>query len=353
MIKRYPTKKIYVGDVAVGGDAPISTQSMTYSNTHDVATTVEQINRLHFAGCDIVRVAVPDMEDALALKSIKEQISLPLVADIHYNYKLALIAAESVDCIRFNPGNISDKGKIREIVKACQARNLPIRIGVNAGSLEKEFENKYGQSAEGMVASAEYNLKYLEDLGFTDMKISLKASDVGRTVDAYRMLRPKNNYPFHLGVTEAGTLFHATVKSSIGLGALLLDGIGDTMRISITGELEEEINVARAILKDSGAMPDGLNIISCPTCGRIEADLVTAVNEIEKRTAHIKTPLNVSVMGCVVNAIGEAAHADVAIAYGKGKGLVMVKGEVIANLDEKELVDKFVFEVEKMANENE
>ncbi len=349
MIKRYPTKKIYVGDVAVGGDAPISTQSMTYSNTHDVVATLEQINRLHFAGADIVRVAVPDMRDALALKSIKEQISLPLVADIHYNYKLALIAAESVDCIRFNPGNIGEKSRIKEIVKACQERSLPIRIGVNSGSLEKEFENRYGQTHEGMVASAEYNIKYLEDLGFSDIKISLKASDVGRTVDAYRMLRPKNNYPFHLGVTEAGTLFHATVKSSIGLGTLLLDGIGDTMRISITGELEEEIKVARAILKDSGAMPDGLNIISCPTCGRIEADLVTAVAEIERRTAHIKTPLNVSVMGCVVNAIGEAAHADVAIAYGKGKGLVMVKGEVVANLDEDALVDRFVSEVEEMA----
>ncbi|MDF1882382.1 flavodoxin-dependent (E)-4-hydroxy-3-methylbut-2-enyl-diphosphate synthase [Sulfurimonas sp. SAG-AH-194-C21] len=353
MITRYPTKKIYVGDVAVGGDAPISTQSMTYSNTYDVDATVEQIKRLHFAGCDIVRVAVPDMEDALALKAIKEQIDLPLVADIHYNYKLALIAAESVDCIRFNPGNIGEKSRIKEIVKACQQRNIPIRIGVNAGSLEKEFENKYGQTAEGMVASAEYNIKYLEDLGFTDIKISLKASDVERTVAAYRQLRPKNNYPFHLGVTEAGTLFHATVKSAIGLGTLLLEGIGDTMRVSITGELEEEINVARAILKDSGAMPDGLNIISCPTCGRIEADLVTAVAEIERRTAHIKTPLNVSVMGCVVNAIGEAAHADVAIAYGKGKGLVMVKGEVIANLDESELVDKFVYEVEKMAAETE
>ncbi len=353
MIERYPTKKIYVGDVAVGGDAPISTQSMTYSNTHDVATTVEQIKRLHFAGADIVRVAVPDMQDALALKSIKEQISLPLIADIHFNYKLALIAAESVDCIRFNPGNISDKGKIREIVKACQERSIPVRIGVNAGSLEKEFDNKYGPTPEAMVASAEYNIKYLEDLGFTDIKVSLKASDVQRTVEAYRMLRPKNNYPFHLGVTEAGTIFHATVKSAIGLGTLLLEGIGDTMRVSITGELEEEIKVAKAILKDSGAMPDGLNIISCPTCGRIEADLVTAVAEIEKRTAHIKTPLDVSVMGCVVNAIGEAAHADVAIAYGKGKGLVMVKGDVVANLDESELVDRFVSEVEEMAAKTE
>ncbi len=353
MINRIPTKKIYVGNVAVGGDAPISTQSMTYSNTRDVQATVEQIKRLHFAGCDIVRCAVPDMEDALALKEIKKQIELPLVADIHFNHKLALVAAEVVDCIRINPGNIGSKQKVAEVVKACKERNIPIRIGVNAGSLEKEFDNKYGQSAKAMVASAEYNIKYLEDLGFDDIKISLKASDVQRTVEAYRMLRPKNNYPFHLGVTEAGTLFHATVKSAIGLGALLLDGIGDTMRVSITGELEEEINVARAILKDSGAAPDGLNIISCPTCGRIEADLVSAVAEIEKRTSHIKAPLNVSVMGCVVNAIGEAAHADVAIAYGKGKGLVMVKGEVVANLPEDQLVDRFVSEVEEMAQKEE
>ncbi|MCD6173211.1 MAG: flavodoxin-dependent (E)-4-hydroxy-3-methylbut-2-enyl-diphosphate synthase [Sulfurimonas sp.] len=352
MIKRVQTKKIFVGDVAVGGDAPISTQSMTYSKTSNVEATVEQIRRLHFAGCDIVRCAVPDMESADALKEIKEQTSLPLIADIHFNHRLALKAAEVVDCIRINPGNISAKWKVQEIVKACQERNLPIRIGVNSGSLEKMFDDKYGPTAEAMVASAEYNIKYLEDLGFDDIKISLKASDVDRTVAAYRALRPKNNYPFHLGVTEAGTLFHATVKSAIGLGTLLLDGIGDTMRVSITGELEDEIKVARAILKDSGAVKDGLNIISCPTCGRIEADLVSAVAEIEERTAHITAPLNVSVMGCVVNAIGEAAHADVAIAYGKGKGLVMVKGEVVANLDEKELVDRFVFEVEKMAEES-
>lgn len=353
MITRYPTKQIFVGNVAIGGDAPISVQSMTYSRTADVGATVEQINRLHFAGCDIVRVAVPDEEDALALRAIKEQISLPLVADIHFNYKLALIAAEVVDCIRFNPGNIGEKSRIREIVKACQERNIPIRIGVNAGSLEKEFEQRYGQSAEGMVASAEYNIKFLEDLGFTDIKVSLKASDVQRTVEAYRMLRPKNNYPFHLGVTEAGTIFHATIKSAIGLGTLLLEGIGDTMRVSITGELEEEIKVGRAILKDSGVAKEGPNIISCPTCGRIEADLVSAVSVIEARVKHIKKPLDLSVMGCVVNAIGEAKHADVAIAYGKGSGLVMVKGEVVARLEEDKLVDRFVEEVEKMAKEEE
>ncbi len=349
MKERYPTKKIYVGDVPVGGDAPISVQSMTFTNTRDVEATVEQINRLHFAGCDIVRVAVPEMEDALALREIVSRVNLPVVADIHFNYRLALEAAKWVDCIRFNPGNIGEKSRIKEIVKVCQERQLPIRVGVNAGSLEKEFEDRYGATPEGMVASAEYNIKFLEDLGFTDIKVSLKASDVERTVEAYRMLRPRNDYPFHLGVTEAGTLFHATVKSAIGIGSLLLDGIGDTIRVSITGELEKEIEVGRAIIKDAGRAREGLNIISCPTCGRIEADLVSAVAEVERRTAHIKTPLNVSVMGCVVNAIGEAKHADVAIAYGKGAGLVMVKGEVVARLPEEELVDRFVEEVEKMA----
>jgi len=353
MIKRYPTKKIYVGSVAIGGDAPISVQSMTYSRTANVAATVEQINRLHFAGADIVRVAVPDYEDAEALKEIRAQTSLPLVADIHFNYRLALIAAESVDCIRINPGNIGEKSRVKEVVKACQERNIPIRIGVNCGSLEKEFEDKHGQTAKGMVESALYNIKFLEDLGFTDIKVSLKASDVERTVEAYRTLRPLVDYPFHLGVTEAGTVFHATIKSAIGLGTLLLEGIGDTLRVSITGELEKEIEVGRAILKDSGAAKEGLNIISCPTCGRIEADLVKAVAEVEEKTKHIKTPLNVSVMGCVVNAIGEAKSADVAIAYGKGSGLVMVKGEVVAKLSEDKLVDRFLQEVENMAKEAE
>jgi (E)-4-hydroxy-3-methylbut-2-enyl-diphosphate synthase len=351
MIKRYPTRQIFVGDVAIGGDAPISVQSMTYSKTSDVEATLDQIKRLHFAGADIVRVAVPAMEDALALKAIKEGSSLPIVADIHFNYKLALEAAKVVDCIRFNPGNIGEKSRIKEIVKACKERSIPVRIGVNCGSLEDQFEKKYGQSAKGMVESALYNIKYLEDLDFTDIKISLKASDVQRTVEAYRTLRPMVDYPFHLGVTEAGTLFHSTIKSSIGLGALLLDGIGDTMRISITGELEKEIEVGRAILKDAGVANDGLNIISCPTCGRIEADLVKAVAEVEEATKHIKAPLNVSVMGCVVNAIGEAKGADVAIAYGKGSGLIMRKGEVVAKLDEKNLVERFLQEVEDAAKE--
>ena len=346
MIERVKTKKIYVGDVAVGGDSPISVQSMTYSKTSDVEATVDQIRRLHFAGADIVRLAVPSMEAANALPKIKEQTTLPLVADIHFNYKLALKAAKVVDCIRFNPGNIGEKNRIKEIVKACKERNIPVRIGVNCGSLESQFEDKYGQTAKGMVESALYNIKYLEDLDFDQIKISLKASDVQRTVEAYRMLRPLNDYPFHLGVTEAGTEFHSTVKSSIALGALLLDGIGDTLRVSMTGELEKEIEVGRAILKDSGIAKEGLNIISCPTCGRIEADLVSAVKEVEEATKHIKTPLNVSVMGCVVNAIGEAKSADVAIAYGKGSGLIIKKGEVIEKLPTDKLLKRFLEEVE-------
>ncbi|NQY23153.1 MAG: flavodoxin-dependent (E)-4-hydroxy-3-methylbut-2-enyl-diphosphate synthase [Campylobacteraceae bacterium] len=346
MIKRYKTKKIFVGSVAVGGDAPISVQSMTFTKTDDVQATLDQIKRLHFAGADIVRLAVPDKAAALSLKEICEQSSLPIVADIHFNYKFALIAAEVVDCIRINPGNIGNKERVKEIVKACQQRNLPIRIGVNSGSLEKQFENKYGQTPEGMIASADYNIKYLEDLGFTDIKVSLKASDVQRTVAAYKGLRPKNHYPFHLGVTEAGTEFHSTIKSSIALGSLLLDGIGDTLRISMTGALEKEIEVGRAILKDAGIVKEGVNIISCPTCGRIEADLVTAVAEVEKRTKHIKAPLNLSVMGCVVNALGEAKAADVAIAYGKGSGLIIKKGETIAKLPTDQLLERFLQEVE-------
>jgi (E)-4-hydroxy-3-methylbut-2-enyl-diphosphate synthase len=346
---RFKTKQINVGGVLIGGNAPISTQSMTFSKTKDVNSTVEQIRRLQMAGCDIARVAVPDYDDAYALENIKSQISLPLVADIHFNYRLALIAAKSVDCIRINPGNIGSKSRVKEVVKACKERDIPIRIGVNSGSLEKEFDIKYGSTPKGMVESALYNIKYLEDLDFTNIKVSLKASDVNRTVAGYRMLRPLVEYPFHIGVTEAGTLFHSTIKSSIALGTLLLDGIGDTMRVSITGELEEEVRVAKAILKDSGRAKDGVNIVSCPTCGRLEANLTEAVRIVEEKTSHIKTPLNISVMGCVVNAIGEAKDADVAIAFGKGSGLIIKKGEIIAKLKESELVEKFLEEVEKEA----
>lgn len=346
---RYPTKQIYVGHVAIGGDAPISVQSMTFSKTHNIEATKAQLDRLHLAGADIVRLAVLTEEDAKALRTLKSMTSLPLIADIHFKYKLALIAAETMDCIRINPGNIGSKEKIREVVKACNARNIPIRIGVNGGSLEKEFEQKYGATPKGMVESALYNIKLLEDFGFTNMKISLKASDAPRTMQAYELLRPLVPYPFHLGVTEAGTLYHSMIKSSIALGNLLMQGIGDTMRCSITGELEEEIKLAKSILRYSGRQKEGITIISCPTCGRIQADLVSAIKQVEKRLAHIKTPLQVSVMGCAVNALGEAKHADIAIAFGNKIGHIIKGGKVLAKMSEDLIVDRFVLEVENLA----
>ncbi len=348
---RYKTKQIFVGNVPIGGDSPISVQSMTFSKTKDIATTKAQIDRLQLAGCDIVRVAVSDEEDANALKFLKSQIKIPLVADIHFRYKLALIALEVVDCIRINPGNIGDKKRVEMIAKGCNERNIPIRIGVNAGSLEKQFEQKYGATPQGMVESALYNIKLLEDCGFTNIKISLKASDVERTIAAYRLLRPQVPYPFHIGVTEAGTLYHSIIKSSMALGGLLLEGIGDTMRVSITGELEKEIEVARSILKYSGRQKEGITLISCPTCGRIEVDLVRAIKVVEDKLKHIKKPLQVSVMGCAVNALGEAKHADIAIAFGNKSGLIIKKGEILRKLGEDEILDEFIKEVQKMADE--
>ena len=348
---RFKTKQISVGDVLVGGDAPISVQSMTFSKTADIEATKVQIDCLQLAGCDIVRVAVSDMEDANALKTLKSSISLPLVADIHFRYKFALIAAESVDCIRINPGNIGSKDRIKAVVSACMERGIPIRIGVNAGSLEKQFEMKYGATPKGMVESALYNIKLLEDFGFSAIKVSLKASDVERTMAAYRMLRPLVEYPFHLGVTEAGDLESSMIKSSMALGGLLMEGIGDTMRVSITGELEKEIEVARGILRYSGRQKEGVTYISCPTCGRLQADLVPILKELKLRMPKITAPLQLSVMGCAVNALGEAKHADVAIAFGSGDGLVIKKGEIVGKYKQDELIDVFIKEVLKAEKE--
>ncbi|ASM36414.1 flavodoxin-dependent (E)-4-hydroxy-3-methylbut-2-enyl-diphosphate synthase [Campylobacter sputorum] len=344
-MQRYKTKKIFVGDVAVGGDAPISVQSMTFSKTKDITATLEQINRLYFAGANIVRCAVLDHEDAKALKEIKKQSPLPIVSDIHFNYRLALEVAPFVDAVRINPGNIGGKERIKAVVDACKERKIPIRIGVNWGSLEKQFEEKYGRNVKAMIESGLYNIKLLEDFDFNDIAISLKSSDTVQTVAAYRKLRPLVDYPFHLGVTEAGTKFHATIKSAMALGSLLMEGIGDTMRVSITGELEEEIKVAKAILQDSGRQQSGINIISCPTCGRLQSDLVSVVKMVEEKTAHIKEPLNVSVMGCVVNALGEAKGADVAIAFGKDGGLVIRHGEIVAKMPQDKILDKFLDEL--------
>lgn len=351
--ERVKTKQIKIGSVLVGGNAPISVQSMLYTKTRDIVGCLEQINRLYFAGADIVRLACLDMTDARALKEIKAQSPLPLVVDIHFNHKLAVFCAEFIDAVRINPGNIGSKENVKEVVKACKMRNIPIRIGINHGSIEKPFADKYGYGVEAMLQSALYNIKMLEDLDFTDIKISMKTSDVQNTIKAYELLRPLCEYPFHLGVTEAGTKFHSTVKSSIALGNLLLKGIGDTMRVSMTGELEEEIRVAKAILQDSGVQKSGVNIISCPTCGRIQSDLVKAVRLVEEKIKHIKAPLNVSVMGCVVNALGEAKGADVAIAFGKNQGLIIRHGEVVAKLKENELVERFLQEVEDEAKSRE
>ncbi|MDU7693554.1 MAG: flavodoxin-dependent (E)-4-hydroxy-3-methylbut-2-enyl-diphosphate synthase [Helicobacter sp.] len=348
---RVKTRQIRIGNVKIGGDAPISVQSMTFSKTENIEATKAQIDRLYFAGADLVRVAVSDEKDAKALKELKKVSSLPLIADIHFHYKFALIAAECMDAIRINPGNIGSKERIKAVVNACKEANIPIRIGVNGGSLEKIFEQKYGATPKGMVESALYNIKLLEDFGFYDIKVSLKASDVWRTIEAYEMLRPMVDYPFHLGVTEAGTLNHSMIKSAMALGRLLMDGIGDTMRVSITGELEEEINVAKFILKYSGRQKEGISIISCPTCGRIEADLVSMVQKIEPLISHIKAPLQISIMGCAVNALGEAKHADVAIAFGNKKGMIIKKGEILCKLPEAELLERFIYEVEKMAEE--
>lgn len=345
---RVKTRQISVGKVKIGGDAKISVQSMTFSKTRDVKATLEQINRLYYAGADIVRCAVFNSADAAALEEVKKESPLPIVADIHFNYQFALKVAKFVDAVRINPGNIGGEERVKAVANACGERGLPIRIGVNSGSLEEQFSS-LGTGAEAMVASALYNAELLEKYGFKDIAISLKASDVARTMAAYRKLRPLVDYPFHLGVTEAGTSFHATIKSAIALGGLLLEGIGDTMRVSITGELEEEVKVARAILQDSGVQKSGLNIISCPTCGRLQSNLVKAIKIIEDKTRHITAPLNVSVMGCAVNAIGEAKGCDVGIAFGSGSGLVFRRGEVVASLKEDKLVERFLLELQEEA----
>ena len=345
---------MHVGGVQIGGGAPVVVQSMTCTDTADAQATLAQVRALAQAGCDIVRVSVPTEAALDGFRTICAESPVPIVADIHFNHKLAIGAVEAGAAkLRINPGNIGGKDNVKEVVQACKARKIPIRIGVNHGSIEKEFADKYGYGVEAMLQSALYNIKLLEDFDFTDIKISMKCSNAQDTIEAYERLRPLCEYPFHLGVTEAGTRFHSTIKSSIALGNLLLKGIGDTVRVSMTGELEEEIRVAKAILQDSGVQKSGVNIISCPTCGRIQSDLVKAIKIVEEKVAHIKAPLNISVMGCVVNALGEAKGADVAIAFGKNQGLVIRHGEVVAKLKESELVERFLQEVEDEAKSKE
>jgi (E)-4-hydroxy-3-methylbut-2-enyl-diphosphate synthase len=350
LIPRKKTKQITLGGVKIGENAPVVVQSMCNTDTRDAARTLEQISRLEQAGCEIVRLAVPDEAAAKTLGSIRKGTKIPLIADIHFDYRLALEAVkQGVDGLRINPGNIGGKSKVSEVVRACKDRGIPIRIGVNAGSLEKDLLEKYKHpTPEAIVESAFGHIHILEDLSFTDLKVSLKASDVLTTVASYRLFSEKSDYPLHIGISEAGTLFSGTIKSSVGLGILLSEGIGDTMRVSLTADPIEEVRVAYEILKSLKVRRRGVNIISCPTCGRTEIDIIGLAQEVERRLAHIKEPITVAVMGCVVNGPGEAREADVGIAGGKGMGLLFKHGDVLKKFDEKELADVLVREVEEI-----
>lgn len=349
-MQRRKTRPVFIGKVQVGGGAPVSVQSMTNTDTRDALATVEQINQLAAEGCEIIRVAVPDREAALALPMILQGINIPLVADIHFDYRLALESIKSgVDGLRINPGNIGGRDRVKAVVTAAKERGVPIRIGVNAGSLEKELLEKYGGVTAGAMAeSAMAHITILEELNFTDIKISLKASDIPLMLEAYSLLAGKVDYPFHIGVTEAGTLRSGSVKSAIGIGILLNEGIGDTLRVSLTGHPRHEIRVGYDILKALGLRRRGVELISCPTCGRTQINLIKIAEEVEEKLQFLDRPLKVAVMGCVVNGPGEAREADVGIAGGKGVGLIFRKGEVVRKVPEDELVDELLKEIEKL-----
>ncbi len=349
-ITRKKTLQITLGSVKIGGGAPVAVQSMCNTDTRDVAMTLEQIGHLEQAGCEIVRLAVPDEEAAQSLSSIRKGTAMPLVADIHFDYRLAITAVkQGVNGLRINPGNIGGRDKVAEVVRACKDKGIPIRIGVNAGSLEKKLLEKYQHpTPEAIVESAFSHIRILEDLNYTDVKVSLKASDVLTTVAAYRLFSEQSDYPLHIGISEAGTLFSGTITSSVGLGILLAEGIGDTMRVSLTADPVEEVRAAFEILKSLKIRQRGVNIISCPTCGRTEIDIIGLAQEVEKRLSHIKEPITVAVMGCVVNGPGEAREAHVGIAGGKGIGLLFKYGDIVKKLSEEELADTLVKEVEEI-----
>jgi len=339
-IRRKETRKIYVGNVAVGGDAPVVVQSMCNTDTRDIRASLQQINRLAEVGCELIRLAVLDDKAVEALKTIKEEAPIPLIADIHFDHRLALGALKAgVDGLRINPGNIGGEKAVTKVVQAAAERRVPIRIGVNSGSLDKDLHQRYGgATAEAMVESALRQIKLLESLQFYEIKISLKSSDVFTMVESYRLLADKVSYPLHLGVTEAGTLISGTAKSAIGIGLLLAEGIGDTIRVSLTSDPIDEIKAAYEILRALKLRERGVEVISCPTCGRCEIDLIDLTHEVEKRLLRVKTPLKVAIMGCVVNGPGEAKEADVGIAGGRGQGILFKKGEIVEKLPEEELM---------------
>ncbi len=344
------SREIHVGTVTVGGGAPVAIQSMCNTHTEDVKATVAQIHALEQAGCEIIRVAVPDMAAAEAISAIKAQISIPLVADIHFDYRLALRCVEAgIDKIRINPGNIGSHQRVRAVADACRERGIPIRIGVNGGSMEKELLAKYGGvTAEALVESAMNHVHLLNDCQFDDICISVKCSRVPVNMEAYRMLHEQTDYPLHLGVTEAGTPSMGVIKSAIGIGGLLCQGIGDTLRVSLTADPVEEIYAAKKILAAAGVRQTGPNLISCPTCGRTKYDMIPIANEVERRLQNCTKPITVAVMGCVVNGPGEASAADVGIAGGQGEGLVFRKGEILYKVPQEKLVDALLEEIEKL-----
>lgn len=348
---RRDTRPVKVGPLTIGGSDEVIIQSMTMSKTHDVDATVAEINRLEEAGCQIVRVACPEMKDAEAISEIKKRINIPLVVDIHFDYKLALKAIEGgADKIRINPGNIGRREKVEAVVNAAKAKGIPIRIGVNAGSLENRILEKYGYpTADGMVESALHHIKILEDLDFYDIIVSMKASDVGLAVEAYEKASEAFDYPLHLGITESGTLFSGTIKSSAGLGILLQKGIGNTVRISLSADPVEEIKVAKELLKAFGLAANAATLISCPTCGRIEIDLISIANEVDEYLQTVKAPIKVSVLGCAVNGPGEAKEADIGIAGARGEGLLFRKGKTIRKVPEDQLVEELKKEIDILA----
>lgn len=351
---RKKTRAIKIGNVIVGGGAPISVQSMTTTKTDDVPATIAQIRQLAAAGCDIVRLAVPDMAAATAIAKIKEQVATPLVADIHFDYRLALAALEAgVDALRLNPGNIGGREQVAAVVQAAKKRGVPIRIGVNAGSLPKDILAKHGghPTPAALVESAMRHVRLLEELDFYDIKISLKTHDVPMTIAAYQLISQTVDYPLHLGITEAGTAKSGTIKSAVGIGALLVQGIGDTIRVSLTGDPVEEVKVANEILKALGLRQYGPTLISCPTCGRCNIELARIAEEVEAKLQTIRIPIKVAVMGCVVNGPGEAREADIGIAGGKGMGLVFRKGEVIKTVPQEQLVAVLFEEIDKLTKE--
>jgi len=348
--RRRTTRQITLGGLKIGGSAPIVVQSMTKTDTRDVKATVSQIRRLERAGCEVVRVAVPDMDAARAIKEIKKRIDIPLIADIHFDYRLALMAIESgADGMRINPGNIGGRRKVRQVVSACRERGIPIRIGVNAGSLEKDLLRKYGHPVpEALVESAERHINILEEMDFRDIKVSLKASDVLRTIEAYRLFSKRFRYPLHIGISEAGPPFSGTIKSAVGLGILLSEGIGDTIRVSLTADPVEEVRVAYEILRSLHLRETGPEIISCPTCGRCQIDIRGLVRKVEAGLSDVKLPIKVAVMGCVVNGPGEAREADIGIAGGRGVGILFKHGRVVKKVREERLLDELIRGIEGM-----